>query len=67
MVCIDDGEHCYKVEYVKGNGEIIAVKDVTEDFPICASDLYTVLKEAGYDQHTIDFINGCLVKYNIAN
>ena len=45
MVYLDDGKDCFKVavpavnekaarKYVEGNGEVIAVKDITEDFPI---------------------------------
>ena len=45
MVYLDDGRDCYKVavpaanekaarKYVEGNGEVIAVKDISEDYPI---------------------------------
>lgn len=44
MVYMDDGRDCFKAaipaanekaarKYVEGNGEVIAIKDVTKDFP----------------------------------
>lgn len=54
MVYLDDGKDCFKVavpavnekaarKYVEGNGEVIAVKDITEDFPIMLSMINQVL------------------------
>lgn len=45
MVYMDDGRDCFKAaipaanekaarKYVEGNGEVVAIKDVTKDFPI---------------------------------
>ena len=57
MVYMDDGRDCFKVavpannektarKYVEGNGEVIAVKDITEDFPISLDKVAQALKNA---------------------
>lgn len=67
MVYMDDGEHCFKCaipaeneekarEYVKGNGEIIAVKDVTADYPIYLDCVADALKMRGFGQIEMDLI-----------
>ena len=74
---MDDGKNCFKIavpaknekaarEYVKGNGEIIAVKDVTEDFPISADKVAEALLSAHFGEIEIDLITRCLQMSNIA-
>ena len=52
-------------EYVKGNGEIIAVKDVTEEFPISAEKVANALLSAHFGEIEIDLITRCLQMNNI--
>ena len=77
MVYMDDGKNCFKIavpakneksaiEYVKGNGEIIAVKDVTEEFPISAEKVASALLSAHFGKIEIDLITRCLQINNIA-
>lgn len=42
--------------YVAGNGEIVSIKDVTEDFPISLDHLYKTLSKAGYGRPEMDAI-----------
>lgn len=56
---MESGEHVYKHygiyknekearQYVEGNGEVIQVKEVTEDFPLDIDKLSRSLKQCGY-------------------
>lgn len=76
MIYMDDGKNCFKIavpaknekaarEYVKGNGEIIAVKDVTEDFPISAEKVANALFSANFGEIEMDLIIRCLQMNNI--
>lgn len=76
MVYMDDGKNCFKIavpaksekaarEYVKGNGEIIAVKDVTEDFPIFAEKVANALLSTHFGEIEKDLIIRCLQMNNI--
>lgn len=67
MVYVDDGYDAMKIavpahnekeakEYVKGNGEIIAVKDVSEQYPIDANYLAEVLDESRFGEVEKDLI-----------
>ena len=78
MVYMDDGKDCFKLaipakneeaarDYVSGNGEIIAVKDVTEDYPISADYISKALEKDGFGEFEIDFIIRALTEMNIAN
>jgi hypothetical protein len=42
--------------YVHGNGDIISIKDVTEDFPINLDHLSKTLSRAGYGRPEMDAI-----------
>jgi hypothetical protein len=42
--------------YVAGNGDIISIKDVTEDFPISLAHLSNTLSKAGYGRPEMDAI-----------
>ena len=78
MVYMDDGKDCFKVavpainedaakEYVKGNGEVIAVKDVTNDYEISIDKVAAALKNEEFSQIEIDFITRCLIFSGIAD
>ena len=77
IVYMDDGRDCFKVavpavsekavrKYVEGNGEVVAVKDVTKDFPINLDKVVQALKSAQFGQIEIDFISRCLYFNDIA-
>lgn len=77
MVYLDDGEHCYKVaipaanekkarEYVAGNGEVIAVKDITADYPIAGEKVRNALYNAGFGEIEMDLILRTLRQTEIA-
>lgn len=76
IVYMDDGKNCFKIavpaknekaarEYVKGNGEIIAVKDATEEFPISAEKVVSALSSAHFGEIEVDLIIRCLQMNNI--
>lgn len=77
MVYMDDGRDCFKAailapnekaarKYVEGNGEVIAIKDVTQDFPISLDKVVQALKNAQFGQIEIDLITRCLSFNDIA-
>lgn len=77
MVYMDDGRDCFKVavpaanevaarKFVEGNGEVVAVKDITEDYPISLDKVITALKRANFGQIEIDLISRCLSSEGIA-
>lgn len=78
MVYLDDGDLVYKVaipaksekdarSYAEGNGEIIAVKEVTEDFPISSAKVADALKHASFGKIEIDLIVRALSFTNITD
>lgn len=78
MVYLDDGDHVYKVaipakdekaarEYVQGNGEVIAVKDITVDYPISAEKVSQALKKASFGETEINLITIALQQINICD
>lgn len=77
MVYMDDGRDCFKVavpainekaarKYVEGNGEVVAVKDITEDYPISLDKVVNALKVANFGQIEINLISRCLSFNDIA-
>ena len=67
VVYLDDGEFIYKLyvpaineeaakTYCEGNGDIVAVKDVTEEFPILADCVAAALKNYGFGETEMDLI-----------
>lgn len=77
MVYIDDGDLLFKAaipaenekearKYAEGNGEIVAVKDVTDDYPISVDKVAQALKVASFGQIEIDLITRSLTKNSIA-
>ena len=76
FVYLDDGEHVYKVAIAAvsedaarlschGNGEVIAIKDVTDDYPICTLSVRLALKSAGFGEPEIDWICRALAELDI--
>lgn len=77
MVYLEDRNNVYKVavpakskkaaiEYVRGNGEVIAVTDVTGDYTISIEKVGQALHAAGFGETEMDFITRCLLTCNIA-
>lgn len=77
MVYLDDGKDCYKLaipakdekaarEYVQGNGEVIAVKEVTNDYSISVDKVAQALQNAGFGKYEMDYITRALQEINIA-
>ena len=78
MVYLEDGEDVYKVaipaknekdarEYVSGNGDVIAIKDITSDFPISSIKVADALRAAGFGKIEIDLITRTLSKVDITD
>ena len=78
MVYLDDGKGCYKVaipaeseekarEYAQGNGEVVAVKNVTDDYSIDGEAVAFALKNANFTGFNIDFIVRALQEINICD
>ena len=53
-------------DYVNGNGEVIAVKDVTDRYPIDAGYVAKALINAGFGQTEVDLIKRTLQATQIA-
>ena len=78
MVYLEDGEDVYKVaipaknekevrDYVSGNGDIIAIKDITNDYPISSEKVHDALQRAGFGRTEIDLITRALSKISITD
>ena len=78
MVYIENGEDVLKVAvpaknekdvraYCEGNGDIIAIKEVTKEYTINQIDIVSTLLDAGFDKYTVDFINRALYRTGIIN
>lgn len=78
MVFVDfDQENCLKLaipakseedakSYAEGNGEIIAVKDVTDEYKISAEKVGKALEAYGFSKMEMDIITRCLQFTGIA-
>ncbi len=77
IVVMDDGKDIFNVavpaedenvarNYVAGNGEVIAVVDVTESFPISVDKVIDALKNAYFSDVEINLIQRTLTLTNIA-
>lgn len=77
FVYLDDGEDVFKVAiaakseeaaiaWCSGNGEVIAVKDVTEDYPISLNKVSEALEAAGFGIHETDIICRLLLDFGVA-
>lgn len=79
FVYIDGGDEVYKIAIAAvsedaarascaGNGEIVAVKDVTEEYQISLGEIQRALKDNGrFDIFEIDFISRALQELGIAD
>lgn len=76
MVYMDDGRDCFKVpvpaeneeeasRYVLGNGEVIAVKDITNEFPISSDKVRFALKKSGFGSVEVELIYRALISIGI--
>ena len=77
FVYIDDGDEVYKIaiaaanediarDFCTGNGEIVAVRDVTEEYKISFYDLRKALQDIGrFDRFEIDFISRTLQNLDV--
>lgn len=53
-------------EYCRGNGELVKIKDITDDTPISVSSVYDALTSANFGQDEIDIV--CrLIQNNLKN
>lgn len=77
MVYLDDGKDCYKLavpakdedaakKYIRGNGEVVAIKDITNDCPISAEKVGQALYNAGFGDIEMDLITRTLQQVGIA-
>ncbi len=77
FVYLDDGTDCFRcsipakskedaTDYVAGNGEVVAVKDVTKDIFISADKVGDALKKSGFGDVEIQFIIRTLTRTEIA-
>lgn len=77
IVYVDDGEDCFKIavpaesklkaeEYCKGNGDVIAVKDITDDCPIDIEKICLALRYAKFGEIEIQLIERTLTGTMIA-
>ena len=76
FVYLDDGRDVFKVAipaiseeaakaWCAGNGEIIAVRDVTEKYPISSDEVRDALSEACFGEFEQDFIIRALTEFEI--
>ncbi len=75
MVYLDGGDVAFKCaipaineesarEYANGNGEVIAVKDVTDSYIISRTKLLQALKDSNFDYYEANFIIRTLEQVN---
>jgi hypothetical protein len=78
FVYLDDGKSVFRVavpaknekdarRYVDGNGEVVAINDVTKDYPISAQKVADALIFAGFGATERDFIVRALTISGIAD
>ena len=76
MVYLEDRENVYKIavpadseqeaiDFCHGNGDLIAVKDVTEDYPISEDAITKALLKAGFGRIETDFVIRALYKIHL--
>lgn len=75
---MDDGIDCFKTavpaeneeearRFVAGNGEVIAVKNITDECQISSSKVFTALKKAGFGTTELFLITRALETTDICN
>ena len=76
FVFVDDDDNAMKIavpaqnekearDFVTGNGEIIAVKDVTESFEIPSTKVWEALEKGGFTDQQRDFLYRTLYRTGI--
>ena len=77
FVYVDDGHDVYKLAiaavsedaaraWCAGTGEVIAVKNVTKEYPISADKVSDALRKAEFGQPEIDWIVRLLREFEVA-
>lgn len=77
FVYVDDGRDVYRIAvaaacedsaraWCAGSGEVIAVKKVTQDYPISADKVADALRKASFGQPEIDWIVRLLREFEVA-
>ena len=67
MVYLDDGQQAFRIavpapdedaakEFVAGNGDVVAIRDVSEDYMIKADRVSSALAAAGFSDVEIDYV-----------
>lgn len=75
---VDDGQEVYKLcipaesekiarEWCDGSGEVIAIKDVTEEYHIDTGKVRKALLEAGFGNYEVDWISRTLQDFQITD
>lgn len=78
VVYLDDGKSVFKeaipgrneqeaIDYVAGNGEVVAVKDMTANVPISVEKVAKALISAGFGECETDLITRTLIRTNICD
>lgn len=78
FVYLDDGKSTFRVavpaknerdarRYVDGNGEVVAVKDITKDYPISAQKVADALASAGFGMTERDLVVRAITISGIAD
>lgn len=73
---VDDDHEVYKLcipaeseesarEWCEGSGEVVAIKDVTEEYPIDAGKVRRALSDAGFIDHEVDWMVRALQDFQI--
>ena len=76
MVYLEDRENVYKIavpadseqeaiEFCQGNGDLVAVKDVTEEYQISEDKITKALLNAGFGRIETDFVIRALYKIHL--
>ena len=76
FVYLDDETDVYRIavpavseeaarEYVAGNGEVVAVKEVTNDFNMSAESVAKALKNDGWAEAEVDFVTRALSQMKV--
>lgn len=77
IVYLDDGYDAMRLfipaeneesarHYVRGNGEVVAIRDVTEEYPISLDKVCKALESASFGKAEIDLIMRTLLGTGIA-
>ena len=76
MVYLEDSENVYKIavpadseqeaiEFCRGNGDLVAVKDVTEEYQISEDKITKALLNSGFGRIETDFVIRALYKIRL--